>query len=117
MSHSAFRGSAARANYLAADRIDIQLAAKEACRWMSSPTGQAWAALKRICRYLAGLPRMVYLYRLQRAEKIEVYTDTDWAGCPKTRKSTSGGMAMLGKHLIKSWSSTQASVSLSSGEA
>ena len=35
----------------------------------------------------------------------------------KTRKSTSGGCLMLGAHLIKSWSSTQASISLSSGEA
>ncbi len=30
--HTAFRGSAARANYLAADRIDCQFAAKEICR-------------------------------------------------------------------------------------
>ena len=48
---------------------------------------------------------------------MEVYSDTDWAGCQKARKSTSGGCLLLGKHLIKSWSSTQASVSLSSGEA
>ncbi len=43
--------------------------------------------------------------------------DTDWAGCPKTRKSTSGGGLLLGKHLIKSGSSTQSSVSLSSGRS
>ena len=48
---------------------------------------------------------------------IDVYTDTDWAGCPKTRRSTSGGGLVLGSHLIKSWSSTQADVALSSGEA
>ena len=29
--HTAFRGAAARANYLAADRIDCQFAAKEIC--------------------------------------------------------------------------------------
>ena len=46
-----------------------------------------------------------------------MYTDTDWAGCPRTRKSTSGGCVMLGSHLVKSWSSTQTSVALSSGEA
>ena len=48
---------------------------------------------------------------------MDVYTDTDWAGCPKTRKSTSGGSVMFGSHLIKHWSSTQTSVALSSGEA
>ncbi len=115
--HTAFRGSAARANYLAADRVDCQFAAKEICRWMAAPTEQSWAALKRLCRYLVGLPRMVYVYRWQTARSIEVYTDTDWAGCPRTRKSTSGGCVFLGSHTIKSWSSTQTNVALSSGEA
>ena len=33
-----FRSLAARANYLAADRIDVLHAAKELCRFMSRPT-------------------------------------------------------------------------------
>ncbi len=115
--NTAFRGSAARANYLSADRIDCQFAAKEVCRWMAAPTEQSWAALKRLCRYLVGLPRMVYVYRWQKVQSVEVFTDTDWAGCPRTRKSTSGGCVLLGSHTIKSWSSTQTSVALSSGEA
>ena len=115
--HTAFRGAAARANYLAADRLDCQFAAKEVCRWMSRPTEGSWNALKRLCRYLVGLPRLVWLYKWQRVETIDVYTDTDWAGCPRTRKSTSGGCILLGSHALKSWSSTQSSIALSSGEA
>jgi len=115
--HTAFRGSAARANYLAIDRLDCQFAAKEVCRWMSKPTEAAWQALKRLCRYLVGLPRMIFHYRWQTVDHVDVYTDTDWAGCPRTRKSTSGGCAILGAHPIKTWSSTQSSVALSSGEA
>jgi len=115
--HTAFRGAAARGNYLAADRIDSQFACKEICRWMSKPTDHSWQALKRICRYLRGVPRLVYTYPCQEVAGIDVYTDTDWAGCPKTRKSTSGGCVMLGKHTIKHWSSTQTSIALSSGEA
>ena len=115
--YTAFRGAAARGNYLAADRIDAQFACKEVCRWMSSPSEHSWKALKRICRFLRGVPRLVYTYPRQVAEGIDVYTDTDWAGCPKTRKSTSGGCIMIGRHAIKHWSSTQASVALSSGEA
>ena len=60
---------------------------------------------------------MVFSYKWQSASVIEVYTDTDFAGCPRTRKSTSGGCVLLGSHTIKSWSSTQTSVALSSGEA
>ena len=115
--HTAFRGAAARGNYLAADRIDSQFGCKEVCRWMSRPSMHSWKALKRLCRFLNGLPRLVYVYRQQTVDCIDVYTDTDWAGRPKTRKSTSGGCILMGRHTIKHWSSTQASVSLSSGEA
>ena len=112
-----YRGVAARANYLSADRPDLQHAAKEVCRWMSTPTETALTALKRVGRYLEGHNRMVYRYDFQEATQIDCYSDTDWAGCPRTRRSTSGGCLMLGRHLIKSWSTTQAPISLSSGEA
>ena len=115
--HTPYRAVVARANYLASDRPDIQFSAKEICRWMSSPTELALRALKRLGRYVVGHRRLVYKYPWQTVNRIDAYSDTDWSGCPKTRKSTSGGCVMLGKHLIKSWSSTQASVSLSSGEA
>jgi len=46
-----------------------------------------------------------------------VFVDSDWAGCPATRKSTSGGFLVIGKHIVKTWSSTQATRALSSGEA
>jgi hypothetical protein len=115
--HSAFRGAAARGNYLAADRLDCQFACKEICRAMATPTRHGWGALRRMCRYLAGLPRLVYRFERQTVDAVDCYTDTDWAGCPKTRRSTSGGCILLGSHTIKHWSSTQTSISLSSGEA
>ena len=43
--------------------------------------------------------------------------DTDFAGCLATRRSTSGGVALRGAHLIKYWSSTQKAVTLSAAEA
>lgn len=114
---SHFRGLAARANYIAADRPDIQFAAKEICRWMQYPTELGLSALKRLARYLIGRPRLVYQFDWQEACGVDVFSDTDWAGCVRTRKSTSGGCLMVGGHLLKSWSSTQPSQSLSSGEA
>ncbi len=114
---TAFRGAAARGNYLASDRLDVQFACKEVCRWMAHPTLHSWKALKRICRYLNRAPRLVYVFKRQSVDSVDVYTDTYWAGCPKTRKSASGGCVMLGGHAIKDWSSTQTSISLSSGEA
>jgi hypothetical protein len=48
---------------------------------------------------------------------IQVFSDSDWAGCPRTRKSTSGGVVLFNGVAIKHWSSTQSTISLSSGEA
>ena len=115
--HTEFRGLAARANYLSADHIDLQFLAKEICRFMSSPTDTSMGALKRMGRYLLGHKRLVYTYPWQTGDGIEVYSDTDWSGCPRTRRSTSGGCVMIGRHVIRTWSSTQPSVTLSSGEA
>ncbi len=60
---------------------------------------------------------MVFRFRWQQASHVDIFTDTDWAGCPRTRKSTSGGCVILGAHAVKSWSTTQSSIALSSGEA
>ena len=44
-------------------------------------------------------------------------SDSDWAGCRRTRRSTSGGVILHGRHLVHHWSRTQAGVALSSAEA
>ncbi len=113
-----FRSIAARCNYLAADRPDLMYAVKEVCREMAKPTVGAWKKLKRIGRYLVGKPRTVLRYDWQGREwEVDGYTDSDWAGCRKTGRSTSGGVLMIGGHFIKGWSKTQNSVTLSSAEA
>ena len=60
--------------------------------------------------------RVLYEYQ-EDPRKIVVWTDSDLAGCARTRKTTSGGVIMHGSHLVKSWSITQAVIALSSGEA
>ena len=113
-----FRAIAARANYLAMDRIDMQYATKEICRGMATPTEKHWRMLKRLGRYLITKPRMVQYYEWQGVvESLTVYSDSNWAGCRATGRSTSGGVIMRGGHLIRSWSRTQKVVALSSGEA
>ena len=76
-------------------------------------------AIKRLCRYLQGLPRVVQ--RIDFGDHlpsvVKAYVDSDWAGCRKTRKSTSGGVLMLGTTAVRGWSTNQAVIALSSGEA
>jgi hypothetical protein len=114
-----FRSVVARANYLAADRADIRFSVKELCRRMSGPTKSDWQALKKLCRYVKGRPRVVQVVKVgsEVGEVIDVYVDSDYAGCRRTRRSTSGGCIMWGGACLKQWSSTQKVVALSSGEA
>merc|ERR1712122_122004 len=113
----AFRSGAARANYLALDRPDISFATKELRRRMSAPRRSDVPALARVVRYLAAEPRVAYRYAWQPTAPLRVCVDTDFAGCARTRKSTSGGCILLGGHLVKHWASTQKIITLSSGEA
>ena len=50
-------------------------------------------------------------------EAIDIYVDANLAGCRCTRKSTSGGCAMLGKHCPKIWPKTQSIIAKYSGES
>ena len=85
---------------------------------MAAPTRGGWRKLKRLGRYLVGKPRAILRYELQEEPgMLTGFSDSDWAGCKRTAKSTSGGAIMRGAHMIKSWSSTQKSITLSSGEA
>ena len=118
---TAFRAIAARANYLSIDRADIRFATKEACRDMAQPTRGSWMKLKKIARYLVQYPRAEWAYGCGGLEgdvmEAHVYCDSDWAGCRRTRRSTSGGVATVDGGVVKTWSSTQATIATSSGEA
>ena len=48
---------------------------------------------------------------------MRVFVDTNVAGCQTTRQSTSGGIALRGRHPIKHWSITQTMIALSLGKA
>jgi hypothetical protein len=65
---------------------------------------QHLAALKRILRYAKGTLSYGLLLHLSPPASMVTYTDADWAGCPDTRRSTSGFCVYLGDNLV-SWSS------------
>ena len=113
-----FRALVARANYLAQDRTDIAFAVKELCRRMANPREGDWKGMKRLGRYLIDKRRLINEMDYQsKPGKVVVWVDTDHAGCKETRKSTTGGVIMLGAHAVKGWSVTQGVIALSSGEA
>ena len=53
------RADGARCNYGGRDRPAVLYAAKDICRWMSTPTDVGLAALKQLVRFLLGRKRLV----------------------------------------------------------
>ena len=85
---------------------------------MSRPTARSWEMLKRIGKYLKSRPRLIWRYGWQDpVETIDITSDANWAGCRRGRKSTSGGAIMIGAHLIRTYSKTQATIAKSPGES
>ena len=113
-----YRGVAARLNYIAPDRPDIGYAVKEAARSMSDPKEGDLRRLRKIGRYLIGKPRLVSLFKWQAMpSRVTAFTDSDWAGCARSAKSTSGGAICIGEHVIKTYCKQQKVIALSSAEA
>ena len=113
-----FRGVAARLNYMGPDRPDMQYAIKESARCMANPRVCDWPLLKKLGRYLLHRPRLVLHYKWQKKQTcLDGYTDSDWGGCTRSRRSTSGAVIMVGRHVVKSYSKQQKVIALSSAEA
>ena len=74
--------------------------------------------LKRAARYLVGKPKAALRFRRQKhVDKITVLVDSDFAGDPVSKKSTTGLVAQIGNHTMKSGSILHSSTALSVGEA
>lgn len=112
-----YRSLAGALQYLTFTRPDIAYVVQQVCLFMHDPRAQHMNAVKRIIRYLQGTKDQgIQIYRSS-LDTLTAYSDADWAGCPDTRRSTSGYCVYLGENLI-SWSSKrQQTVSRSSAEA
>jgi hypothetical protein len=114
---TAYRSLAGALQYLTFTRPDITYAVQQICLHMHDPREPHLTALKRLLRYLRGTVDYDLLLHRSSSAKLIVYTDTDWARCPDTRRSTSSYVVFLGGNLV-SWSSKcQPVISRSSAEA
>jgi hypothetical protein len=93
---AAYRSQAMRLGYLSMDRPDVQFAAKELARGLSRPQRRHTQGLCRAARYLLHAPNLVWKHCKQKwPTRIRTWSDTDWAGCPVTRRSTCGACQSL----------------------
>ncbi|GKC63292.1 ribonuclease H-like domain-containing protein [Tanacetum coccineum] len=98
-----YRSLAGALQYLTFTRPDISYAVHQICLYMHNPRDPHFTALKHILRYVRGTIDHGLQLHVLSTSQLTAYTDTDWAGCPVTRRSTSGYCVFLGDNLL-SWS-------------
>ena len=118
MEKTGYKSVGGQAQYLCGERLDIRFSTKEALREGDKPRRSSQEKIKRVGRYLLYAPRYVINFYWQRPQRVvKVLVDSDHAGCPRTRKSTSCILVMRGRHLLNEIILTQPNVAISSGES
>ncbi|CAL8158058.1 unnamed protein product [Prunus armeniaca] len=104
--------------YLTLTCPDISFAVNIVAQFMSAPRTPHLVAAKRILRYIKGTIDLGLSFTLQTAAAhLSAYSNADWAGCPDSRRSTTGYVITLGTNLISWCSKKQPTVSRSSTES
>lgn len=113
-----YRALVGELNYLATcTRPDLAFALSMLSRHMAEPSKGALTLALGVLRYLAGT-REMGLHFEKGADLLFVgYSDSDWAGDPVTRRSTTGYVYMLGGGTVSWLSQLQRTVAVSSVEA
>ena len=103
-----YRSAVGSALYLSADRRDAQYATKELARHMACPRECDWLAAATLAAYLQ-LVRVMTLDPTQKQGplSIDVFRDSDWAGCLESRRSTDSHVTMVNGAVVQVTTQTQ----------
>lgn len=104
MESKPFRSLVGSLSYLSGcTRPDITYTVNRISRYAHNPGIAHWNAAKRVLRYLKGTSRHGIKFYYDRPPTLEGFCDADFAGCPDTRRSTTGFVYRLAGGPI-SWS-------------
>ena len=100
-------------------RPDLAYAVGAASRKTADPQASDWLAIRHILAYLAGTTDYGLRFEKPRRSSADIvgFSDSDWAGCKMSRKSTSGFVFMFCCAAISWMCKKQSVVARSSAEA
>lgn len=103
--------------YLNFTRPDISFSVNTVCQSMQQPKLRHFQMVKRILRYLKVTINVGHHILAKSDLSLSGYSNSDWAGCKQTRRSTTGFCTKLGVSSV-SWSAKkQTTVARSNTEA
>ena len=111
-----YRRLVRKLSYLTVTRPDIAHSVTVVSPYMSSLTVDNWAVVEHILCYLKGAPGRGNIYSNHGHNRVERFTDADWAGSKEDKRSTFGYCVFVGGNLVSWKSKKQGVVSRSSAE-
>ncbi|XP_023728755.2 uncharacterized mitochondrial protein AtMg00810-like [Lactuca sativa] len=112
-----YRRLVGRLLYLQATRPDITYSVNILSQFVADPRRNHLDALHRVLRYLKGTVGQGVLFPKAGHPHLMAFCNSDWLGCPYTRRSRTGYLIMLGGAPISWKMKKQTVVSRSSAEA
>ena len=112
-----YRRLVGRLVYLGLTRPELSYCINILAQFMQAPRQAHWEAAVRVVRYLKGCPGQGILLSSTSDLRVTAYCDSDWGACPRTRRSLSSYVVLLGGSPVSWKTKKQDRVSLSSAEA
>ncbi|KAM6551428.1 hypothetical protein CsatB_001236 [Cannabis sativa] len=86
--------------YLTITRPDISYSVNKLSQFLSTPRVTHMHAAQRVLQHVKSYPRQGIFYAANTKVKLHAYTDSNWAICPNTRRSTTGFCIFVGSSII-----------------
>jgi len=112
-----YRRIVGRLLYLTNTRPNIKFSVHLLSQFMQSLNTHHHKAINQILRYIKGSPTRGIFFPSKSNMQLQAFSDSDWASCNLTRRSTTGYCIYIGASLISWKTKKQSTVSRSSSEA